>query len=99
MESVEARLRSGTGAPKYGPDGSNSQAAKSWPEQTSTANFRTTLQAMLPKEATLGSITLGRWLKNGLVDAPIDGLVMRSARDRKGVSPILDRGRPKNKSQ
>ena len=55
-----------------------------WSRQHS--ELHATLQAMLPREATLGSITLGRWLKNGLVDAPIDGLVMRSAQDRKGVA-------------
>ena len=56
----------------------------------------TTLQAMLPKEATLGPVTLGRWLKAQLVDAPIDGLVMRSARDRKGFHQFWVEG-AKNK--
>ena len=63
--------------------------AKFWSSEILFAadhELQTSLQAMLPKEATLGSITLGRWLKNGLVDAPIDGLVMRSTQDRNGVS-------------
>jgi Primase C terminal 2 (PriCT-2) len=48
--------------------------------------LQASLQAMLPREATLGAITLGRWLRAQLVDAPIDGLVMRSTQDRNGVS-------------
>ena len=41
---------------------------------------------MLSREAKLGSITLGRWLISALVDAPIDGLLLRSVGDRNGVS-------------
>ena len=45
------------------------------------------LLAMLPKETTLGSITLGRWLKSGLVDSVIDGLVIRSVQSKaKGLA-------------
>jgi hypothetical protein len=38
---------------------------------------REVLQAALPKGHTLNSVSLGRWLQNQLVDAPIEGLVMR----------------------
>jgi hypothetical protein len=33
---------------------------------------------------SLSSVSLGRWLKNHLVDAPVTGLVLRSAEDRLG---------------
>jgi hypothetical protein len=34
----------------------------------------------------LNPISVGRWLKDRLVDAPINGLVLRSATDRKKVA-------------
>jgi hypothetical protein len=34
----------------------------------------------------LNPVSLGRWLKERLVDAPIDGLVLRSAKDRKNLA-------------
>jgi hypothetical protein len=33
---------------------------------------------------SLNPVSLGRWLKNHLVDAPVNGLVLRSAEDRSG---------------
>ena len=40
----------------------------------------------------LNPMSLGRWLKDHLVDAPINGRVLRSANDRKKHGVLLDRG-------
>ena len=60
--------------------------------------LRTTLQAMLPREVTLGSITLGRWLKTGLVDSVIDGLVMRSVQSKGKAQFWIERADNSRKS-
>jgi hypothetical protein len=59
--------------------------------------LRTTLQAMLPREVTLSSITLGRWLKTSLVDSVIDGLVMRSVQSKGKAQFWVERAAPETR--
>jgi len=50
---------------------------------TSTSDERAVLEGVMGGKS-LSSVSLGRWLKNHLVDAPINGLTLRSAKDRLG---------------